>query len=147
MARTMHPEASMRSADGEPIPFDEELVRGEIQRAIIPSRNMPGLPAFIGLTGEFGNITGSIYLSMETPLWYTRQIGLVERWLYVAPDYRRSHIAAVLIDFAKQAADAAQTKLFVGHTTPGREAAKERFYRRHFTPVGAFYVYDGTAGV
>lgn len=145
MVCEMHHEAALRTADGSPLPLDLEMARGELQRAIVPNRNTPDLPAWIGIVGEPGELHGSIYLSCETT-WYSRHIILVERWLFVRPKHRRSNIAATLIDFAKKSADAAQTyPLIVGHMSSGREAAKSRFYSRHLTPLGNYYSHNGTS--
>jgi hypothetical protein len=145
MMRVMHPEAALRSADGEPLPLDESMVRGELHRAIVPSRNSDGLPAWIGLVSQSRNLLGSVYLSMEM-LWYSSRPVLIERWLYVHPDERRSNVAAALIEIAKRSADAARVDLLIGHMTAGREAAKTRFYRRHLgSPIGACFMYHGGA--
>lgn len=144
IVREMHPEAGLRTADGSPLPLDENMARSHLHRAIIPNRNSECLPAMIGLAAEADHIMGSIYLSFET-LWYSQQPILVEQWLFVSRPNRRSNIAAQLIDFAKRSADAARTTLIVGHMTAGREAAKSRLYRRYAGPqIGGYYAYHGT---
>lgn len=143
MVREMHPEAALRTADGAPLALDEDMVRGTLHRAIIPNRNSDDLPAWIGIAADANQIQGSIYLSLEM-LWYSQQPVLVERWLYVYRNSRRSNIAASLIDFAKKSADAARTTLIVGHMSAGREEAKNRFYKRHVGPqIGAYYAHNG----
>jgi hypothetical protein len=143
MVREMHPEAALKTADGVPLPLDEELARSHLHRAIIPNRNSESLPAWIGLAAEGGQILGSVYLSLAT-LWYSRQPVLIEHWLFVARESRRSNVAASLIDFGKKSADAAKVTLVVGHMSSGREAAKGRFYRRHVGPqIGGYYAYHG----
>lgn len=145
MVREMHPEAALRTADGVPLPLDEDLARSTLHRAIIPNRNDDSLPAWIGLATNADKLLGSVYLSLETT-WYSRQPVLVERWLFVPRENRRSTIAASLIDFAKKSADAARTTLIVGHMSAGREEAKERFYRRHVGPrIGGYYAHHGEA--
>lgn len=146
VARTMHPQAALRGYDGLPLPLDEDMVRRELRRAL---RHEPcNLPAFIGVVGAPGDLRASIYLVCEVT-WYSPAPVLCDRWLYVNPAFRRAPLAATLIDFAKQAADSARLSLHMGHTTEGREAAKERFYRRHLGhPVGTVFVYSGSqAGV
>ena len=143
MVREMHPEAALKTADGAPLPLDESLARSHLHRAIVPNRNSDDLPAWIGLAAEDGQILGSVYLSLET-LWYSSKPVLLENWLFVARDSRRSNIAASLIDFGKKSADAARATLIVGHMSSGREAAKGRFYRRHVGPqIGGYYAYHG----
>lgn len=145
MVHEMHQEAGLKAADGTPLPLDDNMARAALHRAIIPNRNMPELPAFIGIMEDAGAMVGSIYLSMETT-WYSPQPIMVERWLYVRAEHRRSTIASTLIDFAKKSADAANTILIVGHLSSGREEAKSRFYRRHLKPLGAYYMHQGSNG-
>lgn len=144
LVRAMHPEAALRGADGKPIPLDEEMVRETLHRAIIPNRNSPDMPAWIGVIGEPGNMMGSVYLSLETT-WYSRHVIMVERWCYVWPQFRRSDFATKLIEFAKSSADAVNIHpLIVGHISSGREEAKARFYRRHLgTPLGTYFAHNG----
>lgn len=144
MVRAMHQESALRTADGVPLPLDEEMARGTLHRAIIPNRNGGDLPAWIGVIGDGSALLASIYLSMETT-WYSAHVMLVERWLYVRPEHRKSNFATSLIDFAKKSADAAQTyPLIVGHMSAGREEAKSRFYRRHLGPaVGNYFSHTG----
>ena len=147
LVREMHPEAALKTASGEPLPLDEDLARSELHRAIIPNRNCDDLPAWIGIAGDGYRIVGSVYISLET-LWYTRQPIMVERWLFVRREARRSNIAASLIDFAKKSANAANTTLIVGHMSAGREEAKNRFYKRHVGPqIGGYYAHYGTGDV
>lgn len=143
MVREMHPEAALQAADGKPLPLDEELARSMLHRAIVPNRNSEGLPAWIGLAVGPEQVLGSVYLSLETT-WYSPQPILVERWLFVRPQHRRSNIAATLIEFAKKSADAAKVTLIFGHMSSGREAVKQRFYRRHVGPqIGGYYAHHG----
>lgn len=144
MVQEMHQESALRTGDGQPIPLDVEMVRGELHRAIVPNRNNPDLPAWIGVVGEQGELHASMYLSLETT-WYSRHIMLVERWLFVRPAFRKSNIAGALIEFAKKSADVSQAyPLIVGHMTPGREEAKTRLYRRRMgNPIGGYFGYTG----
>lgn len=144
MVRSMHQESALRSAEGTPIPLDEDMARATLHRAIIPNRNGCDMPAWIGVVGEGRSLMASIYLSMETT-WYSAHVILVERWLYVRPEHRKSNLAISLIDFAKKSADAAQTyPLIVGHVSAGREEAKSRFYRRHLGPaIGNYFAHTG----
>lgn len=146
MVREMHPEAALRLPDGGPIPFDEEKARGHLHRAIIPNRNGPDLPAWIGIVGELGKIKGAIYLSMTTT-WYSNHVFLAEDWLFVRPAFRKSSIAAALISFSKTSVDAVNAHpLIVGHMSAGREEAKARFYARHLgKPLGTYFQYNGAA--
>lgn len=144
MVREMHPEAALRRADGTPLPLSEDMVRSELRRAMVPDSN---LPAWIGLVENKheGGLAGSVYLSAEVT-WYSECPVLVERWLYVTPQSRPSRIAAELIDFAKQSANAAGLDLVFGFMSSGRSEAKARLYRRHFgNPMGAYFVYHGAA--
>lgn len=144
MVRVMHPESALRTTDGNPIPLDEPSVRSALHRALIPNRNSPDMPAWIGIIGEPGEMKGSVYLSMETT-WYSNHVILVERWCYVLPNFRRSNLAAQLIAFAKASADAVNVHpMIMGHMTYGREEAKARFYRRHLgTPLGTYFAHNG----
>lgn len=141
MAREAHPEMALKGADGNPIALDRDMVRAEIRRCIYPNRS--NLPSWIGVIGDVNDLKASICLFCET-LWYSSHVVLMERWLYVRPEYRRSNYAATLIDFAKRAADTANIyPLITGHITPGREEAKSRFYRRFLTPIGTCYTHTG----
>lgn len=145
MVHDMHPESALRLPDGNPIPLEPDMVRNEVRRAVIPNRS--NMPAWIGVVGPPNNLMGSIYLACETT-WYSGHVIIVERWLFVRPDFRKSTIASSLIEFAKQSADASGIyPLIVGHVTNGREAAKSRFYRRHLTPLGAYYAHTGKDAV
>lgn len=145
MVRDMHQESALRTADGQPIPLDSEMVRGELHRAIIPNRNSADLPAWIGVIGGPGELQASMYLSLETT-WYSRHVMLVERWLFVRPAFRKSNVAMTLLEFAKKSADASQAyPLIVGHMTPGREEAKSRMYRRRMgNQIGGYFGYTGS---
>lgn len=145
MAQEAHQESGLRDAGGNPIALDMDMIQSEVRRAL--TRNRSNLPSWFGVIGTPGDLRASVFLACETP-WHSSHVLLVERWLYVRPAFRKSTIATSLIEFAKQSADAARIyPLIAGHISSNREAAKSRFYRRHLTPLGAYYTYHGSDAV
>lgn len=80
--------------------------------------------------------------------WWSDQTYLQEVVLYVAPEARRAHAGADLLEYEKWLSDE-MTKasggnrvfLMAGVTGTKRLAAKERLYERHMHRVGAFMIY------
>jgi len=143
MVKRMHDDSALRLADGSPLPLDTVKVRETVQRAIIPNRNGPDMPAWIGVIGGHRQLQGSVYLSCET-VWYSATPIVTELWNYCVPEHRKSGNARALIEFAKSSADAINSLLVMGIMTSGREEAKARFYRRHLgNPIGTFFSYSG----
>jgi len=145
MAAQMHALDALKDYDGSPLPIDEEVLRYEIQRAVIPNRNSDDAPAWIGVIGAPGALEASIYLSVER-CWYSARPLLQERWNYCLPEYRRHGHARTLINFAKEFSRVMQMRLVIGVMTTGREEAKVRFLRRHLgNPIGTLFSYSGGA--
>ncbi len=142
MAYAMHRDSVLMTADGALFPLDVGKVRDTLLRAIVPNRNEDD-PAWIGVVGDHAGLHGAIYLSVELP-WYSEAPAVNEKFLYVRSEYRRTCLAGRLISFAKESAEAIGMPLVMGHMTAGREAAKQRFFRRHFgEPVGGYFVHQG----
>ena len=76
-----------------------------------------------------GGIVGSICL-VEHTFWYGDDAMLVDKWFYVAPEYRGKKVADELMGAAKQMARELDRRLMMGLATPRRLKAKMRLYRR-----------------
>jgi len=98
----------------------------------------------VGIIGE-GQLEAAILLRVEN-LWYSDTPCLLERAIFVHPDYRaaKGGRARLLCEFAKNAARELNMKLVIGILSTIRAEAKERLYSRQFgEPAGAYWLFDG----
>lgn len=104
-----------------------------------------GLSKQRGIVGIIGDFEAAILLRVE-PMWYSDTLALIERAIFVHPDYRaaKGGRARLLCEFAKSAARELNMKLVIGILSTIRAEAKERLYSRQFgQPAGAYWLYDG----
>ena len=103
----------------------------------------------VGIIGEPEKpIEAAILLRTES-LWYSSSLSLVERAIFVHPDYRaaKGGRASRMVEFAKQAADKLGLPLVIGILSSERTEAKVRMYQRHLgEPSGAYWIYGGKTG-
>lgn len=109
----------------------------------------PALNLDRGIVGVIGDkfIEAGILLRVDK-LFYTDKDMLLERSLFVRPEYRKSgdhkvSRAKLLCSFAKQAAKELNLQLVIGILTKERVEGKVRLYEREFgEPAGAYWLYD-----
>lgn len=110
---------------------------------------LTGEAGLVGVIGEPGEeLEGAILLRIST-LWYTDQVVLEEKGLFVNPKYRgaKGGRATKLCDFAKKAADELGLPLIIGVFSSENSAGKTRMYTRIFgEPSGALWLYNGRTG-
>ena len=105
-----------------------------------------GIVGVIGPVG--GKLEAAILLRTEA-LWYSEDMTLVERAVFVDPEHRGAKIgrANMLCDFAKAAARGLGMPLVIGIITSDRVKGKVALYQRHFGPEqGAYWVYGTKTG-
>lgn len=102
----------------------------------------------VGIIGDGSQLEAAILLRVE-PMWYSDSLALIERAIFVHPEYRaaKGGRARLLCEFAKNAARELNMKLVIGILSTIRAEAKERLYARQFgSPAGAYWLFDGTTG-
>jgi GNAT superfamily N-acetyltransferase len=115
-----------------------------VETAVIGGVN--GVQSCLGVIGSREQLEGMIYLRISR-MWYSADIILEELFNYVHPDYRRSHNAKALIEFAKTNADRLEVPLLIGVISNARTAQKVRLYGRYLgAPAGAFFLYGAQTG-
>lgn len=113
----------------------------------------PALNLDHGIVGVIGNgfIEAGILLRVDK-LFYTEKDMLLERSLFVRPEFRKSgdhkvSRAKLLCAFAKQAAKELDLDLVIGILTKERVEGKIRLYEREFgAPAGAYWIYSPKKG-
>lgn len=106
-----------------------------------------------GIMGFIGKdrLEAGILLRVDQ-MWYSSDQTLIERAIFVHPDYRRSgehkvSRAKMLCDFAKNAAHELKLPLVIGILSTQRVDAKVKLYERSFgEPAGAYWLYNGITG-
>lgn len=102
-----------------------------------------------GIMGLIGQdpIEAGILLRVE-PMWYSDDMCLLERAIFVNPDYRRGGgRARLLCQWAKKAAEELKMPLVIGILTSQRVQAKVALYERQFgEPSGAYWIFGATTG-
>jgi len=105
-----------------------------------------GIVGIIGPVG--GKLEAAILLRTEA-LWYSDDMTLVERAVFVAPEHRGAKIgrARMLCEFAKTAAEGLGMPLVIGIISSDRAKAKVALYQRQFGPEqGAYWIYGARTG-
>jgi hypothetical protein len=105
-----------------------------------------GIVGIIGKAGE--QFEAAILLRTES-LWYSDDLTIVERAIFVHPDYRsaKGGRARKLCEFAKQTAEVLQLPLVIGILSSQRAEGKVRLYERQFGPQsGAYWIYGKKTG-
>ena len=113
----------------------------------------PALNLDNGIMGFIGDDTleAGILLRVDN-MWYSDEKTLLERAIFVRPEFRKSGEHKVsrvrlLIDFAKKAQKELGLPLVIGVLSNQRADAKVRLYERHFgEPAGAYWLYGATTG-
>lgn len=112
----------------------------------------PSLHQDHGIVGVIGPVGGKLeaaILLRTEPLWYSDKLSLVERAVFVDPEFRNAKggRAARLIEFAKAASESLSMPLVIGILSSQRAASKVRMYERHFgPPSGAYWLWHGKTG-
>lgn len=105
-----------------------------------------GLMGCIGKPG--GIIEGAILLRIGT-MWYSDDLVLEEKAIFIHPDYRaaKGGRAKRLCEFSKEVSDTLGIPLVIGVLSNSRTEAKVRMYERQFgKPAGAFWLYGAKTG-
>lgn len=85
-----------------------------------------------------------------TELWYSENLVLEERGIYVHPRYRhkKGRRAHMLIDACKWTSKQLDLPLLIGVLSNQRTEGKRRLYERQLgEPAGAFFLYNARTGV
>jgi hypothetical protein len=106
-----------------------------------------------GIMGLIGGdkLEAGILLRIDK-MWYSDDKTLLERAIFVRPEFRRSGEHKVsrvklLVDFAKNAQKQLDLPLVIGILSNQRSDAKVRLYQRHFgEPAGAYWLYGAKTG-
>lgn len=105
---------------------------------------------FIGvITSDPSRIEGVVVLTV-TRLWYSNELLLEERAIFIHPDYRsaKGGRARKLCEFSKHTADRLGIPLLIGVLSNSRTEGKIRMYQRQFgEPAGAFFLYGAKTGL
>jgi GNAT superfamily N-acetyltransferase len=107
-----------------------------------------GICGVIGTPGA-DHFEGGILLR-TCKLWYSDQIVLEERGVFVHPEYRsaKGGRARKLCEFAKAAAAKLEMPLMIGILSNSRTEGKVRLYERIFgKPAGAYWLIGAETGV
>jgi hypothetical protein len=103
----------------------------------------------MGIIGDSQEDPEAAILIRVTNLWYSDDIVLEERAIFVHPDFRaaKGGRASRLCEFAKQVADKLNMPLMIGVLSNSRTEAKVRLYERQFgAPAGAYFLYNAKTG-
>jgi GNAT superfamily N-acetyltransferase len=103
-----------------------------------------------GVIGHLGQkLEGGVLLSIGE-LWYSKELILEEKAIFVEPQYRsaKGGRARKLAEFAKATADNLQIPLAIGVLSTNRTEAKIRLYERVFgAPAGVYFLYGAKTGL
>lgn len=103
-----------------------------------------------GVIGEPGSQFEGGILLRTCKLWYSDQLVLEERGVFVHPDFRsaKGGRARKLCEFAKTAASTMKMPLLIGILSNHRTEGKVRLYERIFgQPAGAYWLVNAETGV
>lgn len=115
--------------------FDESKVRDVVQRGL--HRRL----AVIGVIRGQRDLEASIGLFVSD-WWDSSDEYLVDRWLFVAPQYRKSTHAKSLLEYAKTAATKIGRPLVVQAAINEQTTNKLRLYERQLEkPAGAIFMF------
>lgn len=103
----------------------------------------------VGIIGEPGKPLESAILMRTECLWYSDELSLVERAIFVSPQFRQAKggRASKLCSFAKEAAKQLSLPLIIGILSNQRTEGKRRLYERTFgSPSGYYWIVNGKTG-
>lgn len=103
----------------------------------------------VGVIGEPNTRLEAAILLRTEEMWYSNEPSLVERAVFVHPDFRsaKGGRAARLVEFAKQAATNLGMPLVIGIISSQRTEAKIKMYQRHLgEPSGAYWIWPSKTG-
>jgi hypothetical protein len=125
------------------LPPAVDKIGQEIWSALNQDRGLCGV---IGKPGE--QIEGAVLLRVADE-WYTNEKVLLEKGIFIHPDYRaaKGGRARILCEYSKGISDALNLPLIIGVLSNLRTEAKVRLYKRQFgEPAGAFFLYGAKTG-
>jgi hypothetical protein len=132
MGRELHAENGLTA-------LDEGAIRRAAEDAVLHGQ---GTFAVIGKDP----IEAMIFLGLRQ-YWYSSQMHLEEMLNFVRPEFRRSHNAISLIEFAKSSAVKLGVPLLIGIVSNDRTAQKIRLYRRRLgEPAGGYWLFNAHTG-
>lgn len=108
----------------------------------------------MGVAGVIGGgpgepLEGAIVLRIG-PLWYSPELILEEKAIYVAPEFRsaKGGRARKLAEWAKGVSEKLGIPLAIGVLSNSRTEAKIRLYERVFgAPAGVYFLYNAKTGM
>lgn len=122
-------------------PPSPRRAREELRQAILRQK------AQIGVVGPVRQPVGMAWL-VQHQEWYTDQVCIHERFVFVHPDHRDgTNHATDLLDWTRHIASTLQFPLVIGFLSNIRTAAKLRLYRQQFgDPVGYYFIHGQRGG-
>jgi GNAT superfamily N-acetyltransferase len=93
--------------------------------------------SIIGVIGDETFVKAMVVLEID-PVYYSDDLVLSERLVYVRPENRRSEYAKQLLMFAKRCADETGLELTIGIISDQKLEPKRRLYERIF-PLGGYW--------
>lgn len=121
--------------------LSQDKVWKTIHRATRPDIRTGGVGVIGVIDGPKGSIEASVGMYADT-FWYTDEFMLMEHWMFVLPEFRRSTHAKRLIEFGKWAALRLKVPYYTGIISNIRTEAKVRLYRRQLDYFGGFFFYN-----
>lgn len=115
----------------------------------------PALALDAGIVGviddkrEPGKLEGAVLLRINS-LWYSDDLVLEERAVFVHPDFRAAKVgrARKLCEFSKMMREKLNLPLMIGVLSNQRTEGKVRLYKRIFgEPAGAYWLVGAETGV
>ncbi len=124
---------------------DEMMLANHMYAAL--TKNM-GVAGVIG-GGPGDKLEGAIVMRIG-PLWYSPELILEEKAIYVAPEFRsaKGGRARKLAEWAKGVSEKLGIPLAIGVLSNSRTEAKIRLYERVFgAPAGVYFLYNAKTGL
>jgi len=135
----------MRAAtENAVVPPDVQKFAEVVWGALIRKTGICGVIGDVG-----GTLQGAVLLSMGE-MWYSRELILEEKIIYVEPEFRaaKGGRARKLAEFAKMTAKELGIPLAIGVMSSTRTEAKIRLYERVFgKPSGVYFLYGAKTGL
>lgn len=120
----------------------------KLLNTVWPSLHQDG--GVVGVIGDVGEKPQGVVLLRIEELWYSNSPAVVEKLVFVHPDYRsaKGGRAAKLCAFSKKVSDELNMPLIVGIVSENRTKGKIKMYERMLGPaVGAYFLYNGKTGL